>query len=194
MGKGTMDRTQMEDFIANAALLAAHLTRQCERAGAEQREAASALHGAAMGVGQRLAADHAALLHATGAAVRDVLAGQLDAPTKRADAAARRLERSIESLDHLHAGLGARTRLLGGGALLALTLAGTGIIAATAHLARLNVERAERASVRAEVLEALQRVAITSCDGRPCIKLEDGLQRWPSNDDYVFVDTRATAR
>ncbi|RPD87903.1 hypothetical protein EGK76_01540 [Luteimonas sp. 100069] len=191
---GTMDRSQMEDFIANAALLAAHLTQQCERAAAEQRDAAGALHGAAMDIEQRLAAGREAMLHATGAAVRDALTRQLDATTTRTDAAATRLERATESLGHLHAGLHARTRLLGGGALLALALAAVGIIGATAHLAELNLERAERASVRADVLEALQRVAIASCDSRPCIKLEAGLERWPSNEDYVYVDTRGSAQ
>ena len=53
--------------------------------------------------------------------------------------------------------------------------------------------QAERAAVRAEVLEALQQVAITACDGAPCIKLEDGLRRWPANDEYVLVDTGQVA-
>lgn len=188
---GTMDRTQMEDFIANAALLAAHLTQQCERAGDVQREAASALHDAANDVAGRLMAGRDALLQATGSAVRDTLAAQLDATTSRADTTAGRLERLVDSLGQQHAGLAARTRWLAGGALLALALTAIAVTGATAYLARLNLERAERASVRAEVLEALQRVAITSCDGRPCLKLEDGLERWPSNDDYVFVDSSA---
>lgn len=182
----------MEDFIANAALLAAHLTQQCERAGNEQQEAANALQDAATDVAARITVGRDALLQATGAAVRDTLAAQLDTTTVRAEAAAGHLERQIDSLARVQAGLGARSRLLGGGALLALTLAAVAITGSTAYLARLNIERAERASVRAEVLEALQRVAITSCDGRPCIKLEDGLQRWSANDDYVLVDTRVS--
>lgn len=184
----------MEDFISNAALLAAHLTRQCERAGAEQRDAAQALGAAATEIDGRIAHARDALLHASAAAVRDTLAAQLEATTTRADAAAGRLEQLVDGLGHVHAGMGARLRLLGGGALLSLALAALAVIGVTGHLARLNIDRAERATVRAEVLEALQRVAITSCDGRPCIKLEDGLQRWPSNDEYVLVDTQAGAQ
>ncbi|MNJ05262.1 hypothetical protein D3C73_1664690 [compost metagenome] len=45
----------------------------------------------------------------------------------------------------------------------------------------------------AQVLEALQQVSITSCDGRPCIKLEDGLQRWRKNDEYVLIEARANS-
>jgi len=178
----------MEDFVASAALLAAHLTQQCEQAATDQRDAANALQSAAAGVAQHTAAGRDALLRSTAAAVRDALTGQLDATTARADAAAHRLEHLIAHLDHAQAGLGARSRMLGGGALLALVVCGVAVIGASGYVAKLNLERAERASVRADVLEALQQVAITACDGRPCIKLDDGLRRWPSNDDYVFVD------
>jgi len=185
-----MERTQMEDFVASAALLAAHLTQQCEQAARDQRDAAGALQDAATGVAEHTVAGRDALLRATTTAVRDALTGELDATTARADSAAQRLEHLIAHLDRAQAGLTARARLLGGGALLALMLGGVAIIGASGYVAKLNLERAERASVRADVLEALQQVAITACDGRPCIKLDDGLRRWPSNDEYVFVDTQ----
>jgi hypothetical protein len=188
-----MERTQMEDFIASAALLAAHLTRQCEQAASDQREAAGALQNAAAGVAEHTAAGRDAVLRATTTAVRDALTGQLDATTTRAESAAQRIEHLIAHLDRTQAGLTARSRLLGSGALLALVLGGTALIGASGYVAKLNLDRAERASVRADVLEALQQVAITACDGRPCIKLDDGLSRWSSNDDYVFVDTRQPA-
>ena len=180
----------MEDFVASAALLAAHLTQQCEQAARDQHEAASALQDAAAGVAERTAAGRDALLRATATAVRDALTGELDATTARADSAAQRLEHLIAHLDRTQAGLTARSRLLGGGALLALVLGGVAIVGASGYVAKLNLERAERARVRADVLEALQQVAITACDGRPCIKLDDGLSRWPSNDEYVFVDAQ----
>ncbi|MCD9007747.1 hypothetical protein LDO31_16210 [Luteimonas sp. XNQY3] len=185
-----MERTQMEDFVASAALLAAHLTQQCEQAAADQREAASALQEAAAGVAEHTASGRDALLRATTTAVRNALTGQLDATTARADAAAQRLEHLIAHLDRTQAGLAARSRMLGGGALLALVLGAVALIGTSSYVAKFNLDRAERASVRADVLEALQQVAITACDGRPCIKLDDGLRRWPSNDDYVFVDTQ----
>lgn len=188
-----MERTQMEDFVASAALLAAHLTQQCEQAAREQRDAAGALQDAASGVAERTAAGRDAVLRATTMAVREALTGQLDATTARAESAAQRLEHLIAHLDRTQAGLTARSRLLGSGALLALVLGGAALIGASGYVAKLNLERAERASVRAEVLEALQQVAITACDGRPCIKLDEGLARWPSNDDYVFVDTQQVA-
>lgn len=185
-----MDRAQMEDFIASAALLAAHLTQQCEQAAADQRMAASALQEAASGVAAHAAAGRDALLRSTATAVRDAVTGQLDVTTGRADAAAQRLEHLVAHLERTQAALGARTRFLGTGALLALVLGGIATVGASAYVAKLNLERAADASVRAEVLEALQQVSITACDGRPCVKLEDGLRRWPSNDHYVFVDAR----
>ena len=36
-----MEQSKMEDFVANAALLAAHLTEQCNRAAAAQEVAAA---------------------------------------------------------------------------------------------------------------------------------------------------------
>lgn len=184
----------MDEFVAGAALLAAHLTRQCEQAAASQQAAAQDMHDAAAHVAERVAAGRDALLQATGEAVRDALARELDAAATRAEAAAHRLDQQVTRLDRAQAGFGIRTRLLGTGALLALALGAIAIVGATAQIARLNVDRAEHARVRAEVMEALQQVTITACDGRPCIRLEEGLRRWPSNDEYVLVDTRPDAR
>lgn len=188
-----MDRDRMDEFVASAALLAAHLTRQCEQAAAAQRASAEALQETATGLATRVDADHKVLLHTAGRTIRDVLDDGLDAATARADTATQRLERVSAALERAQAGLGAHTRMLGGGALLALGLAAAAILGVTAHIAQRNLDRAERAAVRAEVLEALQQVAITACDGAPCIKLEDGLRRWPANDEYVLVDTGQVA-
>lgn len=188
-----MERTQMEDFVANAALLAGHLTRQCEQAAADQRDAAKALRTAAVDVADHAAAGRDALLHATTAAVRDTLTGQLKATTARAESAAQHVEHLIAQLEHVQSSLAGRSRLLSGGALLALVVAGVAVTGASAYVVKLNLERADRVSVRADVLEALQHVAITACDHRPCIKMHDGLARWPSNQDYVFVDTPPVA-
>lgn len=183
----------MEDFVASAALLAAHLTQQCETAAADQRAAAGALQEAAVNVAHHVDAGREALRRSTAAAVRDTLTGQLDATTARADASAQRLEHLIAHLGRAQAALGARARLLGGGALLALVVGGVAVIGASGYVTKLNLERADRARVRADVLEALQHVAITACDGRPCLKLEDGLRHWPANDEYVYVDAPEAA-
>lgn len=188
-----MDRERMDEFVASAALLAAHLTRQCEQAATAQRASAEALQEAATGLATRVDSDHETLLRMAGRAIRDVLDDGLDAATARADTATQRLERVSAALERAQEGLGARTRMLGGGALLALGLTAAAILGVTAHIAQRNLDRAERAAVRAEVLEALQQVAITACDGAPCIKLEDGLRRWPANDEYVLVDTGQVA-
>ncbi len=188
-----MDRTQMEDFVANAALLAAHLTRQCEQAVAEQRASIHRLQATAteMAVGASSAAD--ALRQVADHAVRDALASHAAATTSRAENAATRLDRTVAQAERAHARAVAGTRRLGAGLLLTLALGGAGIVVATAALARENLARAERAQVRADVLAALRHVAITSCDGRPCIKLEDGLRRWHANDAYVMVDDTPVA-
>lgn len=82
---------------------------------------------------------------------------------------------------------------MGWKALGGLAIAGLVIIASTGYFAWTNVQRAEKASVEAEVLAALEQVAITSCDGTPCIKLEDGQARWQKNADYILIDSRPAA-
>ncbi len=84
-----------------------------------------------------------------------------------------------------------RMRMLGLGTLGALAIASFCTIGATAYVASNNLKRAERANVDAQVLEALAHVAITSCDGTPCIKLAEGQARWTKNDDYILVDAPA---
>lgn len=178
----------MEDFVASAALLAAHLTQQCDRAAADQRAAAAALEEAAANVMNHVDSGREAVRRSTAAAVRETLSGQLDATTARADAAAQRLDRLVAQLDRAQTGLGARARMLGGGTLFALLLGAFAVVGASAYVTTLNLERADRARMHADVLEALQHVSITACDGRPCIKLEDGLPRWSGNPEYVYVD------
>ena len=65
------------------------------------------------------------------------------------------------------------------------------LVAGTGYASWHNVQRAQRAHVDAEVLEALRHVTITACDGAPCIKLEEGLRRWEKNGEYVLVDGAA---
>uniref|UniRef100_A0A8J8AZ55 Uncharacterized protein n=1 Tax=Coralloluteibacterium stylophorae TaxID=1776034 RepID=A0A8J8AZ55_9GAMM len=44
-----MDRSSLDDFVASAALLAGHLTRQCEKAVSDQASAAAELRQVAEG-------------------------------------------------------------------------------------------------------------------------------------------------
>lgn len=49
--------------------------------------------------------------------------------------------------------------------------------------------RADAAEVRAEVREASRHVEITSCGGRPCIKLDKDTPTWKSKgSEYILVD------
>lgn len=184
-----MEHATLEEFTANAALLAAHLTRQCESAAEVQAQSAQRLREAADEVESKLQAGRSALLDAARAGTRDALIAETAALTNALDASARRTDEAVANLEHSGALLRGRTRLLGLGAFGALCIGGAAVVLATGVLARQNLERAERASVRAEVLQALEQVAITSCDGRPCIKLTDDLRRWAGNDEYVLVDT-----
>lgn len=189
-----MEHRTFEEFVANAALLAAHLTRQCEAAAAEQTDSARRLQEAADGVESKLLAGRAALLDVTRAATRDAVATETDAMCNALEASARRAREAVAGLEHGVALLRGRGRLLGIGAFGALCIGAVGVIVGTGVLARQNLERAQQARVHADVLQALEQVTVTSCDGQPCIKLADDLRRWSRNDDYVLVDTPRPAR
>lgn len=178
----------MEDFVANAALLAGHLTQQCEKATAEQQSAATDLRRAAGDVTQQVAAGRHELMHAARAAVREALSQEIPAAVEAVGQSGDRLRAITEQLERGQSAASGRARLLSFGALGALAIASITIIGATAYVASNNLKRAERASVDAQVLEALSQVAITSCDGAPCIKLADGQARWTKNEDYILVD------
>ena len=180
----------MEDFVANAALLAGHLTQQCEKAAADQKSSAADLRRAVSNIGQNVAAGKADLLHTTRSAVRDALSQEVPVAVEAVAQSGARLRAIVDQLQREQLAASGRTRALVLAALGALAIASAAIIGATAHVASTNVKRAERANVDAQVLEALSQVAITSCDGTPCIKLAEGQARWSKNDDYVLVDTR----
>jgi len=183
----------MDDFVANAALLAAHLTRQCERSVSDQQAAARELLDSVDGIGRNIAFHQTELEQCARGAIRDALAQEMPAASRSLAEAAQRLEQVGAQLQQAQASAALRMRILGWKSLGSLGLFAVVLVGGSAYAAWHNIQRAERAQVRAEVLEALGHVAITSCGGRPCVKLEDGLQRWAGNDEYVFVDTRAPA-
>lgn len=184
-----MEQSKMEDFVANAALLAAHLTEQCNRAAAVQEVSAQELRSSALEVrkafeeGTREMGDHARL------AMREALAQEVRAATQGINETVSRLRQAIEKLDHEQAAFTRRTRFFGAQSVGALAVACVLVVAGSGYVAWHNVKRSEQAKVDAEVLEALQHVTITSCGGRPCIKLQDGLPRWEKNDQYVLIES-----
>lgn len=180
----------MEEFVANAALLAGHLTQQCEKAASDQNAAAVDLQRAAADVGQGVVAGRAELIQGTKSAVRDALSQEIPSAVEAVAQAGDRLRAIIERLERDQASTAARMRLLGWKTFGALAFAAVVIVGGTAYFASTNVQRAQRASVDAQVLEALQQVAITSCDGKPCVKLQDGQARWGKNDDYILIDSQ----
>ena len=55
--------------------------------------------------------------------------------------------------------------------------------------------RADAAEVRAEVQQASRHVEITSCGGRPCIKLDKQTPTWKSKaGEYILVDAPSEKR
>lgn len=187
-----MDQSRIEDFIANAALLAGHLTQQCEKVVAIQQAATGELAGTAEAVRQSVAAGKGELAQHARSALREALAHEIPAATQALTETGDRFRQMADRLQQEQASLALRTRILGWNAIALLGLVVAMVLGGTGYAARQNLARADQARVRAEVMEALQQVAITSCDGRPCLKLEDGLQRWKKNQDYVLVDTGTT--
>lgn len=181
----------MEEFVVNAALLAGHLTQQCEKAAAEQTSLTLDLRRAVADVGKGVVAGRAELTQSSKSAVRDALSQEIPSAVEAVAQAGDRLRAIIGRLERDQAATAARMRLLGWQTFGALAFASAVIVGGTGYVAWSNVQRAERASVDAQVLEALQQVAITSCDGKPCLKLEDGQARWGLNDDYILIDSKA---
>ncbi|MCD9031546.1 hypothetical protein LDO32_07370 [Luteimonas sp. Y-2-2-4F] len=184
-----MDSSRIEDFVANAALLAAHLTQQCEQAAAQQQAAAEGLQRSGDAVRSAVAAGKAELADHARQAVREGLSKEVGALTRSLDESGERLRRAAAELQREQDQIGRRMQALSWRSIISIGAAMLVVVAGTAFWAWQNVQRAERAQVRAEVLEALQQVAITSCDGRPCLKLEAGLPRWDRNEEYVLIDT-----
>ena len=131
------------------------------------------------------------LVEHAGSAVSSALSEKVPAATQAILDTAARLKRVTDRLQHEQAALERRLRFLGAGTLGAIAVACLLLVAGTGYASWHNVQRAQRAHVDAEVLEALRHVTITACDGAPCIKLEEGLRRWEKNGEYVLVDGAA---
>lgn len=183
----------MEEFVTNSALLAGHLTQQCEKAIADQKQSAAELRQAAADVGQGVAAGRSELAQSARTAVREALSQEIPAAVEAIAESGDRLRQLADQLQREHLSAASRMRALAWKSLIAIALASAAIIGATAYTAWNNVQRAQRAQVDAQVLEALQQVSITSCDGTPCVKLADDQRRWSKNSDYLLVDGNGAA-
>ena len=186
-----MERADLEDFVASAALLAAHLTRQCEESIAGQREAADELRRSADALGIRMIDGTAELQRHAREAIRAALASETAVAVHSLRDTAATLHAVAGRLHEEHTRNALRMRVLGWKTMLWMLLATAALVTGSSYAAWHNVRRVQQVQVQAEVLEALQHVAITSCDGRPCLKLEDGTPRWPKNDEYVLVQPSA---
>ena len=182
-----MERAKLEEFIASAALLAAHLTRQCEESISSQRNAADDLRRSADAIGQRVLGANAELQQQARSAIRDALTEEIPAAARSLRDTALQLQEMAARLQHEQASTSLRMRVLGWKTMLSLALAATVMVGGSAYAAWKNMQRVAQAQVQAEVLDALTQVTITSCDGQPCLKLEDGIARWSKNDEYVLV-------
>ena len=189
MAKGVpgMGRAELEEFVASAALLAAHLTRQCEESVAGQRAATDELARCADGVGRRVVDASAQLQQHARDAIRGALAAEIGTTTRTLHEAGGALRAMTERLREEQVAAASHMRLLAWQTMGWLALAAAALVAGSGYAAWHNVQRMQRAQVQAEVLDALAHVAFTSCDGHPCIRLEDGAPRWSGNDQYVLI-------
>lgn len=186
-----MERAKLEEFVASAALLAAHLTRQCEESMSGQRNATDALRRSADAIGQRVLGANAELQQQTRRAIHDALADEIPVAARSLRETATQLQDMAARLQREQASASLRMRVLGWKAISSLALAATVMVGGSAYVAWKNMQRVAQARVQAEVLDALAQVTITSCDGQPCLRLEDGIPRWSKNDEYVLVQRKA---
>ncbi|MCF7221675.1 hypothetical protein [Marilutibacter chinensis] len=184
---------EMIDFLEKASLLAADLERRCIGAAEQQQSSArdllQTLQRVETNLDQVVSAGKTELVQHAQSAVRQALAQEVGAATKAIGESASQLRQMSEQLKREQSAVGMRMRVMGWKTMIAVGAAAFLALAGTGFALWHNVKRIQRTQVQAEVLDALQHVTVTSCDGRPCMKLVDGQPRWSKNPDYVLVDT-----
>lgn len=185
-------------FIKQAALLAAQLERRTLEAVAEQRTAASAMvdtarhfDGAAQAALRGAQED---ISRQTQQALRSGLAAELTQLRAVLDEAGGRCQQMMARLHDEQETLLSRTRILTWKILGFSTTTALALVVGTSFMVWNNIERNRQLTVRAEITQALQQVAVTSCGGKPCIKLDQQSQRWGKNGEYVLLDAATEDR
>jgi hypothetical protein len=187
---------ELIEFLEKATLLAADLERRCKDAAEQQQGSAMALaqvlHLVEANVKEVATAGKDELAQHAQTAVRQVLAQEIGGAAQSLDESAGRLRQLANQLQHEQSTIGMQMRILAWKSLLSIGAAAALALLGTGFVLWQNIQRIQRSNVDAEVMEALQHVTITSCDGRPCLKLAEGQPRWTKNKDYVLVDTSAS--
>lgn len=186
---------QIVEFLEKAALLAATLESRCEQAAKQLDGSARALEGTLQRVehdiGSIVGNGRDELVRQVQAAVRQALVQEVGMATAALGESVTQVRQASEQLRREQAIVAGRMRMMGWKSMAAVGAAALLVLAGTGFVAWNNVQRIQATSVRAEVLEALAHVDVTSCDGRPCIRLAEGQSRWPRNHDYILVDVTA---
>lgn len=186
---------EMISFLEKATLLAADLEHRCLEAATQQNSSANALTQTLQQVEGNLdrivTAGKTELVQHAQMAVRQALAQEVGLATKAIGESANQLRQMSDQLKREQSAIGVRMRVMGWKSMIAIGAAAFLALTGSGFVLWNNIKRIERTQVEAEVLDALRHVAITSCDGRPCVKLEDSQARWAKNRDYILVDTSA---
>lgn len=187
------DYTGMIEFLEKATLLAADLERRCASAAEQHARSAQELEQTLRNVEGDLdrivSAGKDELARHAADAVRQALAQEVGMATNAISASAADLRQMSEQLKREQFAVGARMRVMGWKTIIAVGTAALVTVLGSGFALWHNTQRIQRTQVQAEVVEALRHVTVTSCDGRPCIKLAAGQPRWDKNPDYLLVDT-----
>src|SRR5690606_18522110 len=107
-----MERTKLEEFVASAALLAAHLTRQCEESISGQRNAAEDLRRNVDSIGQRVLGANAELQQHARSAIREALTEEISVAARSLRETAMQLEETAARLQREQVSISLRIRVL----------------------------------------------------------------------------------
>jgi len=187
------------------ALLAETLERRCGAAVSTQEKAAvelcSVVGSTKTSVDQFLQSAHRAVEQSTRSSLDRALAERSADLNREVDIRTAQIRAATEAVDvtaavarssmvkHLRMTYAA---IAGSTALLAL---GGGCLIWSEMTAYNNaVGRTAAAKIQAEVYEAYARVGLTSCGGKPCVRLDKKTPRWGNHGEYVLVDMNPSGR
>ena len=181
------------------ALLAETLERRSEAAAAQHQQAVQALDQALA----RMRGDVDRVIVGADTRIGQAARGAVDAALaegagrydRSAAGAAARLDGLGEAIARTRQSMGTDMRRLAwvsyaavAGAVVLLAAGGLGLIHIEYRAYREAQARADAAGVSAELAEAYARVNLTSCGGKPCVKLDGKARRWGRDGEYVILD------